>query len=110
MITDAPDGELFAPQFFAVSIKDDDEHVLVKHYRVDPDGEANSVGSVQGSFNVLETAVTAFDHGGVAVTARDLADHDVMGVFESRRTATDLISGDLTLRLFQIGARPEPSR
>jgi serine-type D-Ala-D-Ala carboxypeptidase (penicillin-binding protein 5/6) len=146
MTTDAPDGELYAPQFFAVSLKDDDEHLLVKHYRVDPDGEATSAGSVQGSFNVLETAVTTFDHGGVVVTARDLADHDVLGVFEGRRTATDaisgdevvkhvhgqgravdscraptaladadvlmtaIVSGDLTLRLFQIGARPEPNR
>jgi D-alanyl-D-alanine carboxypeptidase len=142
MLTDDPDSDLFAPQFFAISLKDDAEHLLVKHYRVDPDGEAVSLGSVQGSFPVLETAVTTFDHGGVVVTARDLADHDVVGVFEGRRTASDgisgdevvkhihgqgravdscrapttlaeaevlttaIVSGDLTLRLFQLGARP----
>jgi hypothetical protein len=144
MLTDAPAGEVFSPQFFAVSLKDDDEQLLVKHYRVDPDGEAAWAGDVQASFNVLETAVTAFDHGGVVVTARDLADHDVVGVFEGRRAGpggissdevvkhvhgqgravdacraptelaeadvltTAIVSGDLVLRLFEMGARPEP--
>jgi D-alanyl-D-alanine carboxypeptidase (penicillin-binding protein 5/6) len=144
MLTDAPAGEVFAPQFFAVSFKVDDEHLRVSAYRVDPDGQATFAGSVQGSFDVLETAVTTFDHGGMVVTARDLANHEVLGVFEGRRVAADNVfedevvkhvhgtgravdscrapttlaeadvlataidSGDLTLRLFEIGARPDP--